>query len=219
MKFQQYIIEAKNVTNTDILNIRRKCQPFISWQKSQPEPLPIYRGKSIIGAVTIVTRRKDREPLNTRKIINKEFDNLFNVKFHWKPRAEGVFTCGNQSTAAGYGRPALFFPIGKYTYVWSDQHEDLFLTHNMSDANYKHIWRTGGMGSKEYEWKSDESKQEVIKLLQELVDDCIDTDLDKAIKSKHEIMFNVDKYYLVYEDIGPFEDRSVLENLFVRIIG
>jgi hypothetical protein len=219
MKFKQYLIEKEEITQEQIDKIRRDCRIFINWCHAENITSPIYRGKSYLpNAINIVKRRKDREPMNTRIPLQKLLDELLSKQFHWKPRAEGVFTTSNLNTASSYGVPNLFFPIRNYRYVWNTKERDLFVSQDMCDAQDNLKFSTE---KNAHVWKNTNSKLEASSCLIKLADNCIDYDLDKAIAMKHEIMFDVNHYYLVNadQDYTTIDTRDKLEKLFKRIIG
>ena len=230
MRFKLYLVENEKleITDIDINKIRKDCSIFINWQKAQEKLLPIYRGKNgLPNAINKLTRRKNRIPMNTRPKVNRILDDLLNKKFHWKPRSSGVFTSGKINTVSGYGAPNLFFPIGNYRYVWNTKEEDLFINDIMGEINFKHTISSGfkeyksGMSKTDINWAYKGARDKVTELLKGLVVDCIDYDLDKAIQSGHEIMFDCDKYYLVSHTQAHFSFRELdqLPKLFTRIIG
>lgn len=232
MRFKTYLIENEEtfeISDSDIQKVRDDCKIFINWQKAQSYLMPIYRGKNNLPkAINKLTRRKNRIPMNTRPKINRILDDLLNKKFHWKPRSSGVFTCGDFDLVGGYGAQKLFFPIGNYRYVWSTKEDDLFLSKAMSDINYtltqnapeKKVYASG-FTKTDIVWIDKTARAKAVKLLEGLVDDCIDYDLHKALKTNREIMFDVDKYYLISDRKDHYNDREldILPKLFKRIIG
>src|SRR5574343_95087 len=215
MRFKTYIIEMEknlSIEETDIKKIKKDCKIFINWQKTLHHPLPIYRGKSgLPNAINILTRRK-----NTRPIVNRLLDGMLQEKFYWKPRSQGVFTCGKMETVSGYGVPNIFLPIGNYRYVWSNVYYDLFLSSPMSDINSSLLDRSTG----EYKWKHKGAREEARNILKRIIDTCIDYDLEKAILSGHEIMFDCNRYYLISDTQTHknFDGKNDLRRLFERIV-
>jgi hypothetical protein len=211
MRFKQYLIEKDETkeVSADILKVRKDCKIFINWMKTNKLTNPIFRGRNNVDDITLMTRRRNRTPMNTRLPLQKILDSLFQEKFGWKPRSAGVFTSANVSQVQSYGRANIFFPIGNYRYVWNPEISDLFCSMDMSNAQQcigfdseknAHVLKKG-------------TKEKATTHLQKLVDGCIDYDLEKAIKEQlpREIMFDVNRYYLISTNINDrFYDRSAI---------
>lgn len=54
------------------------------------------------------------------------FDVFFKEKFGWKARSEGIFCASDIMVSNDYGIVSIFFPIGKYSYLWSPNMIDLY---------------------------------------------------------------------------------------------
>jgi hypothetical protein len=133
MRFNQYISES--VTGPIIVDtLRKECAPYISAVKNCKYKF-LYRGthEQPIGAMHFVKTRTNRKPKDTPWESHNYFDKLFEERFGWKARSGGVFAAANFSDAASYsfkgvkpGVTSLFFPIGKFKYVWSPQVADFY---------------------------------------------------------------------------------------------
>lgn len=132
MKFQQYLKEtqlpdiesSKRVTNFLKLN----CMPFINELKSTGTHKILFRGSNKpVKDIARIKPRKDRKPFDTSEYVHRILDNEFKKKFGWKARSEGVFTTASEYITGQYGKSYLFFPIGKYKYVYSLKIRDLYL--------------------------------------------------------------------------------------------
>lgn len=228
MRFKLYLVENEEkleITDADINKIRKDCYPYISWQRNQKETKPLYRGRNKLpNAVNLKTRRKDRKPLNTRRVVSDLFDDMLMEKFGWRPRAEGVFTIGKYSYASLYGTPQLFFPVGKYRYVWNTKYDDLFLTPEMGKINKELLVKSADDPNDftgNYDWKDEKSKDLARIEIQKLVDDCKDTGLYDAITTGNEVMFDCDRYYMVNDiqyNVSRYSRRNELDILHARII-
>jgi hypothetical protein len=139
MKFNRYLTET-----TDIIvengpeiwqKLKRNCRPFLKEYKKTGfvGKKSIYRGSSTgdintkkHGGIQLMVSRQDRQPKDMPSELHNKFDEDFNNRHGWYARSEGVFTVANKSTAASYGSPFLFYPIGKYKYLWTNETDDLY---------------------------------------------------------------------------------------------
>lgn len=146
--------------------LKKDCSKFIEDIKGSGSLL--YRGNNkFVDEFGVFDVRKDRKPSSTNKDLSQLIDMSLFDKFGFKPRSEGVFTTSNESDASIYGQVFLFFPIGNYKYIWSEQVGDLYTDITSIDEFDK------------------------------FKDTFIDTDLKSAIKTGNEIVFICDKYYLI----------------------
>lgn len=139
MKFNRYLTET-----TDIIvengpeiwqKLKRNCRPFLKEYKKTGwvGKKAIWRGGSAIGVDTkkhggirLMVPRDNRQPKDMPPALHQKFDDDFNNRHGWYARSEGVFTVAKKATAASYGKPFLFYPIGKYRYLWTEDTEDLY---------------------------------------------------------------------------------------------
>lgn len=167
MKFKNYLL-FENMESSRIPDIIMKdCKLFIDELKKTRKDDFIYRGtKKGVFNLKKIKPRKNRKPMDMPEVLHNLFDNLFYKEFKWKSRSEGVFVASDPSILGPYGTPYLFFPIGKYKYVWSPSIEDLFCEIENSDylhdyedtflfGEYRHeydeIYGHGGEGTFEYD--------------------------------------------------------------------
>ena len=134
MKLQKYLTET-----TDIIvengpeiwqKLKKNCKLYLKEYKKTGwvGKKAIWRGSSGIkkeGIRTIIPR-DDRKPKDMPPSLHQKFDDDFYNRHNWYPRSEGVFTTASKRSAATYGNPYLFYPIGKYRYLWSPETEDLY---------------------------------------------------------------------------------------------
>jgi hypothetical protein len=214
-RLQQYINEIK--TSTDIISmIRKDCQPFLKEMKGSRSLL--YRGSDQpVDGIEKIVPRNNRIPKNTPLKLHKQLDIVFKKGFGWKARSEGVFVSFDEVEAEFYGETYLFFPIGKYKYVWSSIYRDLTRHYNIDDfkyfanpdgymeeAWYKHM---GGWSEEIYKdkaglekWKKENIKKiesEVIGRVGNIIKDYTDKGLGNAKKYMAEVAFKCKSYYLV----------------------
>ncbi len=157
----------------------------------------LYRGaEHIYPNFTKVVPRTDRTPLTSPKRLHDKLDNEFKDLFGWKPRSEGVFVSGSQDTAEGYGKVFITFPKDGFYYLWSNKIEDLY---NDLDAPYYMIDTSLAkirFGAEHVENLKKKSDQKIAKTILSYQTD----NLEKAIKSGHEIMMKCDYYYVIRDE-------------------
>lgn len=220
MRLQNYINESDRLTAETIANVlKRDCKPFLNELKHSPF---LYRGtkRKIDDMRRIKSRISDRVPTDTDENVHKMVNDMFKKKFGWKVR-NGVFTTGDIKIAADYGAgsPYAFFPIGKYSYVWSKDFGDFYNGVVDTDDFYLYsspdIYEVHGERGLKDEWrksKDDETYEEWItqatkkhkKRFDDVWKGILDTytnkNLKHAIESKGEVSFNCKEYYLVNDD-------------------
>lgn len=131
MRLEKYLGES---TEEVIETLKRDCGPFL--KDISPRDILLYRGSNTIFMGDISkphTPRKDRRPKDMRGWMFDLTNYAFKKVFGWEARKEGVFVVGLQKIAQRYGNPYLFFPIGKYDYIWSGNIEDLYIRRGMFD--------------------------------------------------------------------------------------
>ncbi len=138
MKLQRYLTETSEyiLENGPPIweKLRRECRPFLKEYKKTGlvGKKIIYRGgrgninTKKYGGIQALIPREDRRPKDMPPALHQKFDQDFYDRHNWYPRSEGVFTTAKKTTAASYGKPFLFYPIGKYKYLWSSETEDLY---------------------------------------------------------------------------------------------
>jgi hypothetical protein len=139
MKLQRYLTETTDliVENGPPIweKLRKECRPFLKEYKKTGYvgKKAIWRGSSghrritgKYGGIKLVVPRQNRQPKDMPPGLHNKFDEDFNNRHGWYARSEGVFTTSKKSTAASYGTPFLFYPIGKYKYLWTEETDDLY---------------------------------------------------------------------------------------------
>ena len=105
--------------------IKRDCQPFLS----QCGGKLFYRGINIdedrMGFINKRTVRENRWPKNTRRDIHDILVRTFDEIGFKANRNNSIFGNGNPTLAAFYGFPYTVFPIGDFSYTWSEHIVDL----------------------------------------------------------------------------------------------
>lgn len=75
-----------------------------------------------------ITPRKNRLPKDTPHRLHHALDAEFKRQFGWKVRSEGVFCAPNIYISDEYGVSSYFFPVGRFEMIYSDIHQDLYVT-------------------------------------------------------------------------------------------
>ena len=196
MRLQNYINEEKENIESIWIKLIKDCKPFLKELKRSNSISRqfFYRGSNKINADIIkIKPRNNRNPLNTPKKIHNYLDQEFKKKFGWKARSEGVFTTSNFHT--GYGKSHIFFPIGKYKYLYSQQILDL----------YSHL----GGGYIEDNYLTNQANIQTIK-------DAIDTykskGMKRAMETTFEVMFKCKEYYMVDMKYNDVLYKKLMEN-------
>jgi hypothetical protein len=143
----------------------------------------LWRGtEKRVKDIKIFTPRTDRRPRDTDEEVHKYVDDYFNTVHGWKARSMGVFTTNNRYSTKQYGRPYVFFPIGKYKYLWNPEVKDLkaYMPDQVSDFGF----------------------DVVAEGIMRVVEGYKNTNLKQATVRDSEVMFLCKSYYLV-DSGGP----------------
>lgn len=95
--------------------------------------------------------RTERSPKDTSYEWHNAFDEVFYKKFGWRPRSEGLFVAGGRSTAVSYGAPCFVFPVGRYSFLWSQKINDLYAEIENYNWEESDQWRE----EKHQEWEDE----------------------------------------------------------------
>ena len=150
MRLKQYINEVKSYTFEGITNfLRLDCKPFLKEMRGATRL--VYRG--VDRNIPDIQKMKShmdsgRRPKDMPEDLHNDLNDLFHNEFGWYVR-DGVSTSGSIKTAKHYGVPYIFFPIGKYRYVWSSHIGDLYT--EIEDAGY-HLDFDEDAVYNEWEW-------------------------------------------------------------------
>jgi len=194
-------------------NIKKYCKPYLNQVGYTPMTKdPLYRGIKFKSSgdqvfLTKKVRLNNRKPADSTKYLHNAMNDYF-TKQLGKPFRNAIFASGDRSEAAGFGQPYIIFPIGQFTYAWSDITDDLYsdaVRYGLNEGPYKGdiegIW--------EQNWES--FAKDVLRTYK--------TDLlDDAIQSGHEIMIRCNSYYALKELIDGLdweENNNVLKMMEV----
>ena len=164
-RLQKYILNEKtqsifSIYTEDSLNdaidlIKKDCKPYLKLIKT-PKRMAV-RDEKRLQFFSKGYVRKDRRPKDTNIEVHEKLDKLFLEKFEWRARSNSVFTW----IISGVMKP-LFFPIGKFDYIWSpnvydlytdvhpemgyDELDDIVNTYHLNDGYHK-------VGNQEVMWR------------------------------------------------------------------
>jgi len=132
MRLQSYLNETidPSITKDIWTKLTKDCMPFLKELKKSNSPRDKFLYRGFHGGMYSEIQRKkvraDREPSDTPQAIHDRLNKAFKKKFGWNVRSEGAFATSDSQRAGGYGTPFIFFPIGKYKYIWSEEVVDLY---------------------------------------------------------------------------------------------
>jgi hypothetical protein len=185
------IIDVREAETVDL--IKKDCGPFLKEMSKAQKGSFIYRGISggvKTGPLPVEKRisRKDRWPSDVPQEIHEYVDNELKQMFGWKPRSQGTFTSASFMMAAEFGIPSIFFPIGKYRYIWAPNIGD-FIGALDGEEVISHVgkWRI------ETTISSEERENRIDGILKKYTD----KNLPKAVMNRAEIIFDCKSYYLI----------------------
>jgi len=198
--FKEYLLEADSTDLVKVLN--RDCAEFFS-QTHRAGLLvrgmrdlrgatlghfanPLYsgrRGQTTVIEYAVKTPRTDRKPADTPRRAHVMLDRWFDAKFGVKARSNAVFCYPPRAKqhAMQYGDMYAVFPIGDFRIIWSPNVDDLY---GELETSFLTKMRRG-------EYEDDDAA------LDDYLSDkhYTDKDLNKAMKSRSELMLICSKYY------------------------
>jgi hypothetical protein len=218
--FRQFLEDERPRGNVQDLEdfIAEHCQPLLTYIDGDVEELlatPLYRGITkgdaeriqlkVFGNVRtclIKTVRKDRTRLDNNPQFHEVVDNIFQEKFKWKPRSQGMFCSSDRDEIEGYGSPYMVFPMGRFKYLWAPEVKDLIIQMNKAA-------RQVGV----FNGRNNDFDDETVRLFKEIMEPYIegtykDHDLHHAIDMGNEIMIGCDKYLAVPVPRSIINDRE-----------
>jgi hypothetical protein len=196
------------VVDENVALVKKDCAPFLKEMGKSQKGSFIYRGISggvRSGTIEKRTSRKDRWPSDVPQEIHEYVDKELKAMFGWRPRSQGTFTSASFMTAAEFGIPSIFFPIGKYRYIWAPSIGD-FIGELDRAGIISHVgkWRI----------ESTITVEEREDKIDEILKRYIDKNLSRAVMNREEVIFDCKAYYLI--DNG---DISLLMKISKEIWG
>ena len=232
MRLKQYITESDMGIEEIWSMIQKDCKPFLKEFKLNGHGDLFFRGTHhglSRNGIKKFTPRKDRRPTDTPELISKMIDDEFKKKVGWKPRSEGVFTTTIRSRAGGYGETTIFFPIGKYKYVWSDEIIDLYTYlggHHLTgmESVISGKWNKemlkgrfvtdGHKPGISFEQYAQNHEDNAIKNMDDSIWSAVKTfktnDMASALRTDSEVVFGCNEYYLISKHyMEPLREKLV----------
>lgn len=187
--------------------ILQRCKPFLEkFKESYTNGVrkTLRRGMLIQpeDTFTRIKAKKDRTPVNTKKVIHELVDDWFNDKFGIRARSQAFFCTSDTYQAQEYGFPFLVFPEGKFQIIHSDKVKDLFI--QLTPGKLYHVYEKMNNIQKDVEYNDavslinnlsqDELRPVVYKAMESF--NYRMNDFEGALMSKNEIMVYCDYYYV-----------------------
>lgn len=202
------------------------CMPYLKMVNARRETanITMMSGRSNKGLSFIDSVRLDRKPVDTPPDIHKILDDTFDKKFGFRARSNAIFVTGDYYNAEDYGdKVYMIYPIGNFKFVWSNSIVDLYGRVNSlaSKPQYKRWCHDNkneimkGLRKMipdapeeviEKQWNelldNDDNfmmwrKDAMIDFMKHYLSTYNDTNLEKALTSKHEIMLNCKTFFAV----------------------
>ena len=238
MRLTQYINEAEpwdGISKRESLeqatltlfmtNILRDCQPFLR-DLDLKNPRFLYSGRKRDTDWFEQSVRSDRKPKDLSPDIHTDFDNEFNKQFGWRPRSNGLFCTGDESSAYEYGNTFMIFPKGQYKILWSQEVSDLYIyiqrqaksfsgahTGNVLYQFFYDILANSGEHQPDGEFVGKVTK-EYDEFITNTVKTYKSTNIKEAIGSHKEIMVSCQTYYAV-----RYAQWHILVHEFLKAFG
>jgi len=127
LRFKNYLNEE--VDPRLIPTLEEDCKPFIKDLMSIRGKNMLYTGRSDYSREDFKLKkvRKERDPVDTPKLIHNWVDDWFYKKFGVRARSNSLFASFNYRQANSYGVEAyIAFPVGQYKAISSHKVDDLF---------------------------------------------------------------------------------------------
>ena len=184
--------------------IRDNCQYYLEIFDTA-----LFRGLDKKYSFDLLSRYKNREPRSTSFEAHNKLDDLFFQSYGWRARSEGVFV--DQYKDNEYGTYLyLFFPKGKFTYLWHPTIMDLLYPVDRSD--FQSDWESSKNmhGYNPKAWNYYETENEWQDARNEFFGNIVDGYETSGTpkESRTEIMFNVEQYYVLYYK-NVFDDQGL----------
>lgn len=131
MRLDHYLNEEEK--NYSYLDIEKDCKPYLSEMKNAKNFLMRYSLNYKFDTIVKYKLKRDREPVDTPKVLHDIMNDGLKERFGWYPRSNGLFTWLLEKPktmrlpATSNKRPVLVFPISNYKYVYNPQIEDVYM--------------------------------------------------------------------------------------------
>ena len=230
--FKQFLMESSQTFDVTqaIQHIQTNSKNTMAILQQAGKPL--YRGMEKGEDYGVGHNRADRKPVDTYKKFSVLIDDGLNEKFGFRGRTQAVFCTSNLLAAKSYGTAFIIVPNDDVKFIWSPIIEDLYVDiqggwNSAACDAMRNIYKkyTGENNTNDgpglFNSLNMVSEYREPKILEELADWVVgqyqDTDLEAAIKSGHEIMFQGGYTYLKLDSLlGGYvipNDETLLKNL------
>jgi hypothetical protein len=141
MRLNNYLIEEEKLYS--YLDIQKDCKPYLSELKSGKNILMRFSLNYKFDTIVKYALKKDREPVDTPKVLHDIMNDTLKEKFGWSPRSNGLFTwlltkAKIKNLPMSYNKkPVLVFPIGNYKTVYNPTIEDIYMSWDEYISNKK----------------------------------------------------------------------------------
>lgn len=179
--------------------INRKCKPFLKASGGNH----IYRGMKDVGNFFIGEYPKNRQPKDIMPEHSLFFDKLLTQNGFSALRSNSIFVAGDELYAESYGTVYLIFPIGNFSFTWSNIINDLYTS--LYEDNYEVLISAKVPRAKAVNLVDNENAKGILK---EFIKLYSNTDLKTAIDSYNEIMITGGKYIAVKADFFNAEPQN-----------
>lgn len=173
-----------------LIEIKHNCQPYLQAINYNVHKYPLYRGVKYEDDKVIIkqVRLDDRRPQDFNIYLHQLLNDYFIDKFR-EPFRNAMFSTSTPYAAENFGKLYLVFPAGKFTFLWSKKVKDLQV------ENEDRLSDIIGSANNDFAWERRE--EEILKQTSQYLNslEYQNTDLLKAIESKHEIAFRCKEYY------------------------
>lgn len=179
MRLNNYLTEEVKVEQYfDFL--KKKCSMAVNTMKKARRPM--FRGVESATYDQHLIRKKvrtNRKPKDSIPERSEYLDLVLDLKFGWKPRAQGLFVTSSFQIAQEYGMMFLVFPVGNFKYVWNTGYRDF-----LPVIGSRH---SRAVNQSFDDWRKETPQQEIDKFT--------DKDIVTALRKEHEIMIKTPEYY------------------------
>ena len=116
--------------------IKKDCQPYLKAVGGDISKYTLYRGLRGTNTQTMTGRVRldDRKSAGMDSRVHDKVNDYFVEKFG-EPFRNALFTSADPDFAKDYGNLFIIFPIGEFTFIWSESVRDMYdIEHYINDA-------------------------------------------------------------------------------------
>lgn len=211
MRYIELISEdfaSEQVVRNFATTIKQNCQSYLKQNKHAFVVDPLFRGikppggfgsgsgdgdaSTIRKKVRLSGRRATDMEQPLHDFYNKEFSKLYGGEYR-----NAVFVNGSPGSASDYGTVYVIFPAGNFTFIWSEEVEDLYVETQKRYDDYP----IGGFTDAELSDALADGSDLYNDLWHGLINTYRSDNIVEAIEMKHEIMIRCEYYYGIHADV------------------